>query len=118
MQDPSKGPGRYRAKTVSGSVPKESPIAEACVITDNLFITGLPLDITEESVKGIFSQYGTVISVKKLADQPGKPDAATLLRMGSAEQAEWMVKNVSSNIPTGLSTPCNVRYAENKGQGI
>jgi CspA family cold shock protein len=117
MQDPSKGPGRYRAKTVSGGIPKESPIAEACAITDNLFITGLPLDITEETVKDIFTQYGGVISVKKLPNQPGKSDAATLVRMGSAEQAEWMVKNVSSNIPTGLTTPVHIRYAENKGQG-
>lgn len=116
IQDPTKGPDRYRAKTCSGGVPKDSPIAETAPMNDNLFITGLPLDISEDTVKAIFSQYGTVVSLKKLANQPGKPDAAVLLRMGSAEQADWMVKNVSMNIPTGLTTPVTIRFKENRGQ--
>lgn len=117
MQDPSKGPGRYRAKSCSGGVPKEVP-TETVSITDNLFITGLPLDISEETTKAIFSQYGSVLSIKKLSNQPGKPDAACLVRMGSAEQADWMVKNISSNIPTGLTTPVQIRFSENKGRGV
>jgi len=116
MQDASKGPGRYRAKTCTGGVPKETPTTEA-VITDNLFITGLPLDIAEETAKAVFSQYGGVLSLKKLQNQPGKPDAACLVRMASLEQADWMVKNVSNNIPTGMSTPVSIRFAENKGRG-
>lgn len=118
IQDPSKGPGRYRAKTCSGGVPKESLIAEAAALTDNLFVTGLPLDIEEDTIKGIFSNYGAVLSVKKLGNQAGKNDAAALVRMSSTEQAEWILKNVSSNIPTGLKTPVTIRFAENKGQGV
>jgi len=117
IADPSKGPGRYRAKTCSGGVPKDLP-TEVVSMTDNLFITGLPLDIEEDRAKQIFSQYGAVVSLKKLGNQPGKADAACLVRMGSAEQAEWMVKNVSGNIPTGLTTACSIRYAENKGRGV
>jgi hypothetical protein len=49
----------------------------------------------------VLCNYGAVLSLKKLGNQPGKSDAACLVRMGSAEQADWMVKNVSSNIPTG-----------------
>lgn len=117
MQDPSKGPGRYRAKTCTGGVPKESPISETVALTDNLFVTGLPLDVAEEAIKAVFSQYGAVLSVKKLQNQPGKSDAAALVRMGNTEQAEWILKNVSNNIPTGLTTPVTIRFAENKGQG-
>jgi len=117
IQDASKGPGRFRARTCSGGVPKETVTEAPAAITDNLFITGLPLDIAEDVAKAVFSQYGSVISLKKLQNQPNKPDAAVLIRMGSMEQAEWMVKNISTNIPTGLTTPVYIRFAENKGQG-
>jgi cold shock CspA family protein len=117
MQDPAKGPGRYRAKTCKGALNKDKADVQTPA-TDNLFITGLPLDITEEMIQATFSQYGTIHSVKKLGNQPGKSDAAALVRMGDVEQAKWLVENLHTNIPTGLKQPVNIRFAENKGAGV
>lgn len=115
MLDPSKGPGRYRAKTCVGAVLKTIEVVEK-EATDNLFVAGLPLGIEEEQIRQIFSQYGTVASVKKLPNNPGKTDCASLVRMSEVSEASWLVQNVNQNIPSGLTTPVSIRYAENKGR--
>lgn len=78
---------------------------------DNLFVAGLPLDVTEDRVRELFGQYGTVSQCKILPDQPGKADRAALVRFGDEAQARWMVENMNGNIPVGLSSPLVVRFA-------
>lgn len=114
-EDSAKGPGMYRAKRCEGGVQK-AQVAEATPATDNLFVTGLPMDLTEETIQAIFGQYGTVASVKKLPTSAGRNDTAALVRMGDVEQAKWLVVNVNGNIPSGLTTPVSIAYAERKGQ--
>uniref|UniRef100_A0A7S0FS14 Uncharacterized protein n=1 Tax=Pyrodinium bahamense TaxID=73915 RepID=A0A7S0FS14_9DINO len=111
MLDPSKGPGRYRAKVCIGGMQKD--VASA-IASDRLFMTGFPFEITEETITAVFNQYGTVVSVKKLPAQVGKCDAAALVRMADVAQAKWLVDNVNHNIPAGLTTPLMITYAENK----
>jgi len=115
MPDPVKGPGKYRAKTCMGAKPKES--ASSLVTSDRLYVVGLPMDITEETLHAIFGQYGTVTNAKKLPSQPGKQGCAALLKMADTNQAKWIVDNVDQNIPTGLTSPVSVCYAEHKGSG-
>eukprot|EP00928_Gymnodinium_smaydae_P039809 TRINITY_DN27118_c0_g1_i1.p1 TRINITY_DN27118_c0_g1~~TRINITY_DN27118_c0_g1_i1.p1 ORF type:complete len:452 (+),score=103.77 TRINITY_DN27118_c0_g1_i1:99-1358(+) len=110
--DTTKGAGKYRAKGVIGATSKEVSATNA--ISDKLFITGLPAEVTEEQITALFNQYGAVASVKKLLT-PGKLDSAALVRMSDQSQAKWLVDNVHQNIPAGLSTPVNITYAENKG---
>jgi len=110
--DSAKGPGRYRAKNVRGGVKKEQ--AAAAIASDNLFVAGLPTEISEEQVKAIFNQYGLVNNVKKLPSQLSRGDCAALVRMTDVNQAKWLVDNVHNNIPSGLSTPVQIRFAENK----
>merc|ERR1711963_927275 len=85
--------------------------------SERLYVVGLPLDITEDMITAVFSQYGSVGSVKKLANQAGKQDAAALVRMTDIAQAKWLVDNVNQNIPAGLTTPVTITYAEHKGPG-
>lgn len=86
-------------------------------VSDNLFIGGLPLETTNESVTALLLQYGAVISVKVL-EPNGKPDRAGMVRMGSVEEAAWMVENLNGNIPQGLETPITVKFANsNSGPG-
>jgi len=82
--------------------------------SESLYITGLPYDVNDDFLRGIFGQYGTVTSCKTLAAMPGKPDRVALMRMGSIEQSTWLVKNLNQNIPIGLSTPINVSFAKAK----
>jgi len=115
MQDPSKGPNHFRAKTCKGAVQKDAynKNQEAAAVNEKVFMTGLPLDITEAMLIQVFSQYGKVISVKKMPIQPGKIDAAALVLMGNAAQADYLVKNLNKQIPVGLKQAVNIRFAEN-----
>lgn len=78
----------------------------------SLFITGLPPDMTEETCCAVFGQYGEIENCKKLPEN-GRPSAAFLVRMGTTELALWMVENIV--IPTGLTTPVQIKFSENKG---
>merc|ERR1712080_31790 len=121
MQDPSKGPNHFRAKTCKGAVQKDAFVqagVDTSSVNEKVFMTGLPLDITEAMLIQVFSQYGKVISVKKMPLQPGKVDAAALVLMGNAAQADWLVKNLNKTIPTGLTQAVNIRFAENGIKGV
>jgi len=83
--------------------------------SDNLFLAGLPKDITDDRVREIMSQYGVVKQCKLLPDN-NKPDRAALVRMADVAQALWIVGNLSGNIPIGLTGPITARFAENKAQ--
>merc|ERR1719198_2827252 len=83
---------------------------------DNLFIAGLPMEITVEQLQAVFGQYGAIGSCKVLPNN-GKPDAAALVRMVDANMAKWMVDNLNGNIPVGLASPLTVRFAQGGGGG-
>eukprot|EP00928_Gymnodinium_smaydae_P088848 TRINITY_DN72891_c0_g1_i1.p1 TRINITY_DN72891_c0_g1~~TRINITY_DN72891_c0_g1_i1.p1 ORF type:complete len:220 (+),score=52.61 TRINITY_DN72891_c0_g1_i1:59-718(+) len=82
-----------------------------------VFVTGLPGGSTEESVKTIFAQYGEVASVKVLPPHPQKSDTAAIVVMKSAEQAKWMIDNVSGKVPQGLAGPVEVKPKSERRAG-
>jgi len=82
---------------------------------DNLFIGGLPLDITEQKLSEVFTAYGQVASCKILPPN-GRPDCAAFVRFQDSKMAAWLVENMNGNIPIGLSTPLSVRFAQS-GKG-
>jgi len=92
---------------------------QADIPSCNLYMKGLPNDITEMSLRSIFGAYGNVVSVKILATPPGVTNsAAALVQMGALSEAEWLVTNVNNNIPEGLSSPIMIKFANNpKGTG-
>merc|ERR1719329_561365 len=92
----------------SAGIPAPAP--EAAAVSDNIFIAGLPADITEEVLRGVFGQYGQVISVR-LLHHAARADRASVIQMGDVAQAKWLVDNVHQNIPVGLTTPITVQYA-------
>jgi len=57
--------------------------------SDNLYMKGLPVGSTPDSVMAVFGVYGNVTSVKVLECAPGKNDVAALVRMGSLDEAKW-----------------------------
>mmetsp|Transcript_115434 Transcript_115434/g.326255 ORF Transcript_115434/g.326255 Transcript_115434/m.326255 type:complete len:540 (+) Transcript_115434:66-1685(+) len=113
IEDFSKGPGVYRTKSCSGALLR-GEFEKVTPPTDTLFVTGLPRDLNEDSVRAVFSQYGQVGSVKILPSSPGKNDIAVLLRMNTPQLAKWLVDHVHSNIPSGLKDPVQIAYAEHK----
>jgi RNA recognition motif-containing protein len=84
----------------------------------SLYVTGFPPGCDEEKVRAVFSQFGTVVSVKVLPPHPQKPDVAAIISMESAEKAKWVVDNVSGQPhPTlGLTAPLEIKL-KNSGWG-
>lgn len=82
--------------------------------SDNVFLSQLPLDMTEDKAKEIFGAYGTVTSLRLLQN------GSALCRFGSVEEATWIVENLNGNMPQGLDTPIGVKFAnppKAKGEG-
>jgi len=84
--------------------------------SDNLFISELPEDIDLAQVQTIFGAYGKVTSAKLL---PGQGRCAALVRFNTEDEATWIVDNLHGNIPQGLDTPIQAKYANQypKGKG-
>merc|ERR1719162_1396632 len=86
---------------------------------DNLYVTGLPPNFGEDQINSIFGAYGTVQSCKVLnangKGQDGGIMTIAMIRMGGVDQAMWMVQNLHGNIPQGLATPIQVRFADPPG---
>lgn len=113
MLAPAAGNGALAVAAAAAPTAGFDAAALAAPTDDNLFIAGLPLESTEESLKAIFGQYGNVVSCKIL-QQSDRADRAALVRMGDPLQAAWFVNNLHQNIPVGLATPIIVRYAQQK----
>mmetsp|Transcript_36049 Transcript_36049/g.54349 ORF Transcript_36049/g.54349 Transcript_36049/m.54349 type:complete len:409 (+) Transcript_36049:104-1330(+) len=85
----------------------------------NLYMKGLPNETTEGLLRSIFQPYGEVTSIKVLPSaQGGINSTAALVQMGSLTEATWLVENVNNNIPEGLHSPIQIKYANSqKGNG-
>lgn len=88
--------------------------------SDNLYIKGLPPNITEDDIRQIFNQYGAITSCKILqtnaiaADPAG--ESIILMRMANVDQAKWIVDNLNGSMPQGLQKTITVKYAADKNQ--
>eukprot|EP00438_Fugacium_kawagutii_P001334 Skav226318 [mRNA] locus=scaffold3301:607650:608999:- [translate_table: standard] len=81
-----------------------------------LYITGLPMGTTEESLRQFFFQYGEVYHAKALAPGPGKTVQSGFVRMPELE-AQWCIENLHQFQPEGFPGPLTVEYARDKESG-
>jgi len=81
--------------------------------TDALYVTGLPPDstpeITEDFVKNLFGQHGTVIHCK-VSQNMNRPERAAHVRMADVEQAKLCLDTYDQQIPPGAFLPLDIRY--------
>jgi len=106
-----KGKGKGKGDKGKGMGP-DNTMAEP---SDNLHLTGLPGNITQQFLQSIFGQHGLVKSIKILPVQPGKP-ASAMMKMGSIEEAQRVVQNLSGNIPQGMTSPVYISFAFQTGK--
>ena len=84
--------------------------------SEDLFVTGLPLECTSVQAKQIFQQYGSVKQANVLPVASGKTAAAAFIIMESVEDARWVIDHVNGNVPQGLSSPVTVVFATPRAQ--
>jgi len=83
------------------------------VSKDNLFIQGLPADLSEDRLWEVFGQYGQVTQAKLLPEN-GSPSRVALVRFAEASQADWIVANLNGNMPQGLNAVVTVEYHKSR----
>lgn len=78
-----------------------------------LYIAGLPIGSTEESLKQFFVQYGEVYQSKVLPPKPGKTTIGGFVRMPEFE-AKWCIENLDGFQPEGYPGPLTITYAKDR----
>ena len=78
-----------------------------------LYVNGLPIGSTEESLKMYFFQFGDVYQSKVLPLGPGKSTVAGFVRMPEFE-GKWCIENLDGFQPEGYPGPLTVTYARDK----
>jgi len=86
--------------------------------SDNLYIKGLPPNITDAKLQKVFSAYGTVVQTRILDPDGYAGDSIALVRMGNTTEAQWVVDNLDAMIPKGLQEPVSVQFAAPRRQRV
>jgi len=86
--------------------------------SDNLYITGLPLGLDNDTLKAIFSQYGVVVQCKVLDPRPDATASHALVRFSTVDEAVVVKKALSGYIMQGLAEPLIIEYAIQKDKGL
>jgi RNA recognition motif-containing protein len=84
-------------------------------VSTKVFVGDLPEGFDEAGIASLFGPYGEVKWCKVLPGKDGK--GAAMIEFGSADEAQWFVDNLNGNIPEGLTTPIEARFATAKGAG-
>eukprot|EP00406_Dinophysis_acuminata_P081748 CAMPEP_0179244584 /NCGR_PEP_ID=MMETSP0797-20121207/18133_1 /TAXON_ID=47934 /ORGANISM="Dinophysis acuminata, Strain DAEP01" /LENGTH=394 /DNA_ID=CAMNT_0020952105 /DNA_START=50 /DNA_END=1234 /DNA_ORIENTATION=+ len=77
---------------------------------ENLYVTGLPETFTQEDLTTLFGKYGTITQSKVLGAKYGS--TAALIRWSSVQEATWVRDTLNGQVPPGLQTPVEVRFAD------
>jgi len=90
-------------------------MGESAPPSDNIYVGNIPAQLSDQELTAIFSQYGTVKSVRTLPPKAGGPVGSALIRFTSVEEATWVVQNLNGNLPEGLPEPIQARFANPPG---
>ncbi len=67
--------------------------------------------MSEEDIHTVFNQYGRVASVRLLLTELPSRTSRFCLSLYELTEAEWLVGNVSRNIPVGLNAAVIINFA-------
>eukprot|EP00928_Gymnodinium_smaydae_P073523 TRINITY_DN56710_c0_g1_i1.p1 TRINITY_DN56710_c0_g1~~TRINITY_DN56710_c0_g1_i1.p1 ORF type:complete len:297 (-),score=59.66 TRINITY_DN56710_c0_g1_i1:97-987(-) len=83
--------------------------------SDNVYVGDLPGTMDKQTLDTIFGAYGVISDSKVLPPKGGQTAACALIRFGSVDIATWIVENLNGNIPEGLESAIQVRFANAPG---
>ncbi|XP_054646605.1 ELAV-like protein 1 isoform X1 [Dunckerocampus dactyliophorus] len=105
---------RLQSKTIKVSYarPSSDTIKDA-----NLYISGLPRNLSQQDLEDMFSRYGHIINSRVLVDQAsGLSRGVAFIRFDKRAEAEDAVKHLNGQSPPGTSEPITVKFAANPNQ--
>ncbi|XP_062849755.1 ELAV-like protein 1a isoform X2 [Trichomycterus rosablanca] len=108
---------RLQSKTikilqVSYARPSSDSIKDA-----NLYISGIPKNMTQKDVEDMFTRYGRIINSRVLVDQSsGLSRGVAFIRFDKRSEAEDAIKELNGQKPPSASEPITVKFAANPNQ--
>ncbi|XP_076279240.1 ELAV-like protein 1 isoform X13 [Lasioglossum baleicum] len=115
---------RLQNKTIKVSYAR--PSSEA-IKGANLYVSGLPKNMTQLDLENLFSSYGRIITSRILCDNitvrqfvtgggdylPGLSKGVGFIRFDQRVEAEKAIQELNGSIPKGSSEPITVKFANN-----
>ncbi|XP_070492416.1 ELAV-like protein 3 isoform X3 [Chironomus tepperi] len=107
---------RLQNKTIKVSIAR--PSSES-IKGANLYVSGLPKNITQTDLEAIFSSYGRIITSRILSDnltaerETGLSKGVGFIRFDQRQEAEKAIKELNGTIPKGYTEPITVKFANN-----
>ena len=86
------------------------------VVSDNVYVKGLPPQWQERELREFFSTFGNIIECR-LLHASGTTTAGALIRFELIEQAITAVVNANNVVPQSGSVPLVMRFADSHGKG-
>ncbi|XP_031779421.1 ELAV-like protein 3 isoform X9 [Nasonia vitripennis] len=115
---------RLQNKTIKVSYAR--PSSEA-IKGANLYVSGLPKNMTQQDLENLFSPYGRIITSRILCDNitvrqfvtgggdnlPGLSKGVGFIRFDQRVEAERAIQELNGTIPKGSTEPITVKFANN-----
>ncbi|XP_062411578.1 ELAV-like protein 1b isoform X3 [Sardina pilchardus] len=106
---------RLQSKTIKVSYarPSSETIKDA-----NLYISGLPKNMTQKDVEDMFMRFGRIINSRVLVDQAtgSLSRGVAFIRFDKRMEAEDAIKHLNGTKPPGAAEPITVKFAANPNQ--
>ncbi|KYQ89695.1 RNA recognition motif-containing protein RRM [Tieghemostelium lacteum] len=83
--------------------------------SNNLFIKPLPIDVTDDKLRKIFSPFGEIAECKVMVDQNGQSKLAGFVRYSNEADATKAIQTMNG-IKIGDTSPLVVKYADTEQQ--
>ena len=77
-------------------------------MNNKLYVGNLAFSVTEEQLTELFSQYGTVQSVKVIKDESGRSKGFGFIEMGSDDEAANALRNLNGKDVSGRAIKVDV----------
>ncbi|XP_071862053.1 ELAV-like protein 1 isoform X1 [Bombus fervidus] len=115
---------RLQNKTIKVSYAR--PSSEA-IKGANLYVSGLPKNMTQQDLENLFNPYGRIITSRILCDNitvrqfvtgggdylPGLSKGVGFIRFDQRVEAERAIQELNGTVPKGSSEPITVKFANN-----
>uniref|UniRef100_A0A1B0CWP8 Putative rna-binding protein elav/hu rrm superfamily n=1 Tax=Lutzomyia longipalpis TaxID=7200 RepID=A0A1B0CWP8_LUTLO len=102
---------RLQNKTIKVSFAR--PSSEA-IKGANLYVSGLPKNLTQGELEAMFSSYGRIITSRILCDNiSGLSKGVGFIRFDQRIEAERAIKELNGTVPKNATDPITVKFANN-----
>ncbi|XP_049311297.1 ELAV-like protein 2 isoform X1 [Bactrocera dorsalis] len=102
---------RLQNKTIKVSVAR--PSSES-IKGANLYVSGLPKNMTQPELEVLFSPYGKIITSRILCDNiTGLSKGVGFIRFDQRHEADRAIKELNGTIPKNATDPIIVKFANN-----